>query len=354
MSNNPRVSIVIPLYKGGRYAKEAISSALAQIYQNFEIIIVDNNASDESRNYALPFTREFPEKIRIIHEPKQGVCSARNKGILEAKGELVALLDDDDIMYSDRLQRQVELFDRYPDSSIISCWDDRISYEGTNLSPSNIPTPIFWVKILLGETQYYKNSPFIFHLPSTMLFSREKAIACGLYDVRFSPSYMTEDVDFEFRMYKLGYIRVVNKACIAYRFTEGLFEEQKWNGEKIRAFTQWAGTNIVFTVMQEYLDLPPKVYRNKLRKIQSQWLREFGCFLMKFPDKRAAAKRLLERSVLAQPLNYKAWKSFLRSFYPEKSYPKAFNFESDASFPSSFSFPEGFEETYFSISSRFS
>nr|EES51688.1 MAG: glycosyl transferase, family 2 [Leptospirillum ferrodiazotrophum] len=351
--HSPRVSIVIPLYKGGCYAKEAISSALSQTYKNFEIILVDNNASDETRNYALPFVKEFPEKVRLIHEVNQGVSFARNKGILEAKGQLIALLDDDDIMYSDKLQRQVEVFDKYPDSAIISCWDDRISYDGKILSPNNVPTEIFWVKILLGETQYYKNSPFIFHLPSTMLFPREKAIACGLYDVRFSPSYMTEDVDFEFRMYKLGYIKVVSHACIAYRFTEGAFEEQKWNGERIRSFTQWAGTNIVFTVMQEYLDLPPSIYRNKLRKIQSQWLREFACFLMRFPEKRSAAKRLFKRALLAQPFDYKAWKSFLRSYYPSRFYAHAFHFESDARFPSSFSFPDGFEETYFSISSRF-
>ena len=351
--HSPRVSIIIPLYKGGCYAKEAISSALSQTYKNFEIILVDNNASDETRNYALPFIREFPEKVKLIHEVNQGVSFARNKGILEAKGQLIALLDDDDIMYSDKLQRQVDMFEKYPDSAIISCWDDRISYDGKILSPNNVPTEIFWVKILLGETQYYKNSPFIFHLPSTMLFPREKAIACGLFDIRFNPCGL-EDMDFAFRMYKFGPIKVLDKSCIAYRFTEGIFEKQKWDGEKSRSCLLWAKSNVLFDIMQEYLDLPPHIYRNKLRKIQSQWLREFGCFLMQFPDKREAAKRLLERSLLAQPFNYKSWKSFLRSYYPTRLYPHAFHFEREANFPSSFSFPEGFEETYFSISSKFS
>lgn len=350
---SPRVSIVILLYRGGCYAKEAISSALSQTYKNFEIILVDNNASDETRSYALPFVREFPEKVRLIHEANQGIVFARNKGILEAKGQLIALLDDDDIMYSDRLHRQVELFDKYPDSAIISCWDDRISYDGRMLSPNNVPTEIFWVKILLGETQYYKNSPFIFHLPSTMLFSREKAIACGLFDIRFNP-FGLDDMDFAFRMYKFGPIKVLDKSCIAYRFTGGIFEKQKWNGEKFRDCLLWEKSNVLFDIMQEYLDLPPEIYRSKLRRIQSQWLREFGCFLMQFPDKREAAKRLLERSLLAQPFNYKSWKSFLRSYYPTRLYPHAFHFEREANFPSSFSFPEGFEETYFSISSKFS
>ena len=351
--NNPRVSIIIPLYKGGRYVEDAISSSLAQTYKDFEIIIVDNNASEESKRYVIPFFREFPEKVRLIYEANQGVCSARNKGILEAKGELIALLDDDDIMYPDRLQRQVEMFDRYPDSAVISCWDDLVSHDGKLLSQNNIPTEVFWGKVLLGETQYYKDSPYIFHLPSTMLFPREKAIACGLFDIRFNPCGL-EDMDFSFRMYRFGPIKVLDKSCIAYRFTEGEFEKQKWDSEKSRACHLFAKTNLFFEVMQEYLDLPPKIYRSKLRRIQSQWLREFGCFLMQFPDKRNAAKRLLERSLLAQPFNYKSWKSFLRSYYPTRLYPHSFHFEREASFPSSISFSEGFEETYFSISSKFS
>ncbi len=345
--------MIIPLFKGGKHVKSAISSVLNQTYKDFNIIIVDNNASAESKNYAIHFERQFPQKIKLIHEKEQGVSFARNKGILESKGELIALLDDDDIMYPHRLQLQVEMFDRYPDSSIISCWDDLISYEGKIINSSHIPSEIFWVKILLGETEYYKKSPFVFHLPSTMLFPREKAISCGLFDVRFSPSYMTEDVDFEFRMYKLGHFRIVPMSCMAYRFTEGEFERQKWNGEEIRAFTQWAGSNIVFSNMQEYLDLPPHIYLRKLRKIQSQWLREFGCFLMQFPEMRESAKHLLKRAFRSGPFDYKAWKSYLRSFYPASLYGKAFHFEVEREFPKSFAFPEGFENTYFSISPSF-
>ncbi len=349
----PRVSVIIPLYKGGKYVKESILSVLNQTYKNFEIVIVDNNASDESIMNAMPFVKEEPEKIRLIREPIQGVCSARNRGIIASKGELIALLDDDDVMYSDRLELQVQLFDKYPDSSMITCWRDFISHDGIMLSQNNFPEDLFWPKILIGETDYYRTSPFLFNVPSTMLFPKEKAFASGLYDVRFNPACGTEDVDFEFRMYKLGSIKVVDKSCIAYRVTDGIFEEQKWNGERLRTLTLWEKTSVLFMVMQEYLDLPPKIYKKKLKKIQSQWLREFGSYLMRFPTKQRSAKRLIQRALLAQPLDYKAWKSFFRTYYPRNMYPQVFHFETEIDFPKTFIHPPNFEELYFSISSRF-
>jgi glycosyltransferase involved in cell wall biosynthesis len=346
---SPRVSVVIPLYKGGKFAGEAIASVLAQTYTDYEIIVVDNNASEESRRHAYPFAEKFPEKVRVVQESVQGVCSARNRGILEAKGELVALLDDDDLMYPDRLLRQVELYDLHPDASIISCWNDTIAPDGNLLFREDIPNEIFWVKILLGDTEQYRKSPFVFHLPSTMLFSKNIAIKIGMFDIRFNP-YGLEDMDFEFRMYQFGKILIVPSSGIRYRYTGEGFEVQKWNKSGVRALVWWEKTDVLFSVIQEHIfGTTQSITNRKLRRIQSQWLREFGCFLMRYPQKRTQAKHLMKRAVLSGPLDYKAWKSFLRSYFPRFLYSRVYHFDRDESFPDQFSFPERFEETYFSI-----
>ena len=88
---------------------EAVESVLAQTETDWELILVDNNASEETKEVISKYARLFPEKIRSVLEIDQGVCSARNRGIKESKGRYIALLDDDDIMYPERLALQKEV-----------------------------------------------------------------------------------------------------------------------------------------------------------------------------------------------------------------------------------------------------
>ena len=347
-----RISVVIPLYKGGNYAKIALESVLAQSYQNFEIIVVDNNASDESRHAVFPLIKKFPDKIRLFHENIQGVCSARNRGITESNGELVALLDDDDVMYSDRLQKQVDLFDLYPESSIISCWDDLISPEGEMISKNNTPGEFFPAKLLFENTDRYKKTPFMHFLPSSMLFSRKTAISVGLFDLRFNPCG-NEDFDFLFRMYEFGPFRIVPQSGIQYRYTDNKFESKKWNYNGARNLALWEKTNLLFEVIQSYkFKDRPRISKRELRIIQAQWTRELGCFLMRYPNKRIQAKKLLKRSLSYDKKKYKSIKYLIRYFYPKFLIANAFNFEKDEEFPNNFIFPENFEKNWFATSEK--
>ncbi len=123
----PVVSVVIPAYRSGRLLREAVDSVMDQTLKSFEIILVDNNADEETRAEIQTALETYPLKIRVIHEPTQGNCSARNRGILEARGEYMALLDDDDQMYPDRLESQVALARDHPEATIIYGLIDVIS-----------------------------------------------------------------------------------------------------------------------------------------------------------------------------------------------------------------------------------
>ena len=100
----PDISVIIPCYSRSWELSESIESALSQTFRNFEIILVDNNARDVTREVIESFVRKFPDKIRMIHEPEQGVCSARNSGILASRGRFIALQDEDDLMKPHRLE----------------------------------------------------------------------------------------------------------------------------------------------------------------------------------------------------------------------------------------------------------
>ncbi len=103
--NLPLISVVIPNHNYGEFLKDAILSILAQDYPKVEIIVVDNGSTDESK----VILESFEPKIRCIFQENLGQAFARNRGIKESKGELIALMDSDDIWNPDKLSKQFEI-----------------------------------------------------------------------------------------------------------------------------------------------------------------------------------------------------------------------------------------------------
>ena len=108
-----RVSIIIPCYNMREYVGEAIESALAQAYPDFEVIVVNDGSTDGSTAEIA----KFPRAEQII-QPNQGLAAARNKGIEYASGELILPLDADDKIEYNYLERTVPLMK--PDVGVVS------------------------------------------------------------------------------------------------------------------------------------------------------------------------------------------------------------------------------------------
>ena len=109
--NRAVVSIVIPVHNGEKYIKESIDSCLAQTYSNIEIIVVDDKSTDST----LEILKEYGEKIKVFPVEKQnGLGNVINIGIRTSKGKYIARMDADDIMYPDRIEKQVEYLESNP------------------------------------------------------------------------------------------------------------------------------------------------------------------------------------------------------------------------------------------------
>ena len=113
-SKKPKVSVVIPTYNRGWVLREAIDSVLAQDYTDYELIVVDDGSTDNTREILDSYGRD----IIVLQQPNQGVSAARNRGIAESRAQLVALLDSDDIWLPQKLTRQVAFFKSNPDALI--------------------------------------------------------------------------------------------------------------------------------------------------------------------------------------------------------------------------------------------
>lgn len=103
---NPRVSIVIPVYNGSDYLREAIDSALAQTYGNVEVIVVNDGSTDDGATERIALS--YGEKIRYFHKENGGVATALNLGISVMTGDYFSWLSHDDVYYPEKLQVQVD------------------------------------------------------------------------------------------------------------------------------------------------------------------------------------------------------------------------------------------------------
>jgi glycosyltransferase involved in cell wall biosynthesis len=122
MTSNPLVSVIMIFLNEERFIEEAIASVLAQTYDYWELLLVDDGSTDNSPDIALKYAEQYPEKVRYLeHEDHQnrGMSATRNLGIHHAQGELIAFLDGDDIYVPQKLERQVAILNSQPEAVML-------------------------------------------------------------------------------------------------------------------------------------------------------------------------------------------------------------------------------------------
>ena len=112
------ISVVIPLYNKEHQIAETLRSVLEQTFQDFEVVIVDDGSTDKSSEEALKIR---DPRIRFVRQENAGVSAARNRGIEEARFDLIAFLDADDRWKPEYLQTQYDLFQKYPQCGVFAC-----------------------------------------------------------------------------------------------------------------------------------------------------------------------------------------------------------------------------------------
>ncbi|NMG06810.1 glycosyltransferase family 2 protein [Brasilonema sp. UFV-L1] len=113
-----KVSVIIPVYKVEKYVAATIQSVLAQTYENFELLIIDDGSPDKSIEICQQFT---DNRIKIIRQENRGVAAARNLGIRHAQGEYLAFLDADDLWVPEKLEKHVEHLNNSPAVGVSFC-----------------------------------------------------------------------------------------------------------------------------------------------------------------------------------------------------------------------------------------
>lgn len=119
-----KISIILLVYNREQYIAQAIESALAQTYENFELIIVDNGSKDNSLQICQEFSKK-DTRIKLISKEKGNIGSGRNAGIKLSTGEYILFIDDDDFFEPDMLEFLLKNAKEYDsDISICGCYSD--------------------------------------------------------------------------------------------------------------------------------------------------------------------------------------------------------------------------------------
>ena len=113
-----RVSVVIPAYDAEATVGAAVSSALWQTYRDFEVVVVDDGSRDSTREIAS----SFPAPVRVVAQENAGVAAARNRGVAEAEGELIAFCDADDVFLPQHLEALAAVYDRHGGIATSNCY----------------------------------------------------------------------------------------------------------------------------------------------------------------------------------------------------------------------------------------
>ena len=190
MSDNPLISIVIPVHNAEKYIGKTIESVKAQTYTNWEILLVDDCSSDNSVEVITPYLED--DRISLIKNSENlKAAKSRNRGIEAAKGQLLAFLDADDIWDKDKLQREAEF---------IKTKDCAFAYTSYEFGDEEAKGTGKYVKVL-PVLDYKKALSRTIIFTSTVMFNLEKISKEEI----MMPDVPSEDTATWWKILKKGY-----------------------------------------------------------------------------------------------------------------------------------------------------
>lgn len=110
---------MMPTYNRGHYLGETLDNLLEQTYKNIEIIVVDDGSTDSTPRLMQYFTNKYPKKIKYYQCKHSGIAKTRNFAIKQTKGEYLAVTDSDDLCAVERIQREMDVFNKNPDIDFV-------------------------------------------------------------------------------------------------------------------------------------------------------------------------------------------------------------------------------------------
>ena len=202
----PLISVIMPVYKGERFLREAIDSILNQTFTDFEFIIINDGSTDGT----LEIIQSYSDKrIRLVNnESNQGIVACLNHGIELAQGEYIARMDADDISLPERFEKQIRFLEENPDVGVCGTWRKNIDANGDIIGERTHPKEDYLIKWKL-----FLNTNPISH--PTILMRADLVKSVGGYNEKFKHC---EDYDLWRRLIYKTKIYNIPEFLLSYRY----------------------------------------------------------------------------------------------------------------------------------------
>jgi glycosyltransferase involved in cell wall biosynthesis len=294
--NDCKVSVVIPTFNRATYLVNALESVISQTCAPLEIIVVDDGSTDNTADLAA----RFGDQIRYLTQQNSGPSSARNRGIREAQGDLIAFLDSDDVWLKEKLELQIEQFARKQFLGLVatgyfSC-DENLAH------PVQVPRPLLSVAV---SKEILIRNPW--PTPSVMV-SRRCFDTVGLFDEGLQ---FAEDWDMWIRIARRFPTETLNKPLVLIRKHQECLSgsaERKMHNFEVwldlihRNQLRYSGGRIVYikALSWYYFNLSYHYQELGDRRNESRYLAKSIALWPFFVPKRALAlaRSLIARSIL--------------------------------------------------------
>ena len=214
----PNVSVIIPTYQRANLVSKTIESVLAQTYTDYEIIVVNDGSTDNTREVLA----RFGDKINVIHQENKGASAARNTGIMASQGRYIAFVDDDDLWVPKKLEKQVKSFESNPNIGLVCSnmfffkYNDVSADVADVWAPTSHPPGVLqdWILLFIGD----------FILMPTVVVRRECLDEVGLFDQTLTSC---EDYDLWLRIIEKFSVHFLNEPLALYHLSANSLSTNK-------------------------------------------------------------------------------------------------------------------------------
>ncbi len=221
----PLVTILMASYGRLNLLKQSLASALAQDYGHFEVVIVDDGSDEETKQWLREAHAEN-DRVRVVFQDHQGVAVARARGVAEARGDYVCILDSDDQLLPYALTRLTAAISAAPNCALVYSPIREIHPNGQIIVPGykafSSATDMLWATL---------RNPRVPFKHSGTLFDRKAAVELGSYDVSLPCKI---DIDFFLKFMAAGYCpRLLDAPIIEFRIHKNSISRNRWVGIRV-------------------------------------------------------------------------------------------------------------------------
>lgn len=231
------ISIILPFFNAESSLHVAIISILKQSFQDFELILINNNSANKSLDIATQFSLQ-DSRIKLLSEPKQGVVFAANTGMKAAQGKYIARMDADDVAHPERLERQLKHLEANPDISISAT---QVNYKTKNTDLTDFSHFVKWSNNLISSEDIYQNRFVEFPIVNPSLMFRR-----SIFD---DVGYLKEGdfpEDYEW------FLRAISKGHQVEKIAQPLLDWQDSSSRLTRTDTRYSN-DAFFKIKTKYL-----------------------------------------------------------------------------------------------------